>query len=260
MVVIFTNAFVANSISGPSRACLLTGKHSHKNGKLDNRTAFDGSQQTVQELLQQSGYQTAMIGKWHLDGEPRHFDHWEILPGQGDYYNPVFITPDGRKQYDGYVTDIVTDLSLDWLEKERDKDKPFCLFIHHKAIHRNWMSDTTHLNAYEDKTFELPSNFFDDYEGRPAAAQQEMSIYKDMDIVYDLKMMCDSVHTRLSKTYRDNVYGRMNEAQRAAWDRHYQPIIDAFYARSRKEKELAEWKYQQRMCDYAKVVKSLMKM
>ena len=255
--VIFTNAFVANSISGPSRACLLTGKHSHKNGKLDNRTAFDGSQQTVQELLQKLGYQTAMIGKWHLDGEPRYFNHWEILPGQGDYYNPVFITPDGRKQYDGYVTDIVTDLSLGWLEKERDKDKPFCLFIHHKAIHRNWMSDTTHLDAYEDKTFELPSNFFDDYEGRPAAAQQEMSIYKDMDIVYDLKMMCDSVHTRLSKTYRDNVYGRMNEAQRAAWDRHYQPIIDAFYASKPEGKELAEWKYQRYMCDYAKVVKSL---
>ncbi len=170
--VLFSNAFVANSISGPSRACLVTGKHSHKNGKLDNHTVFDGSQQTVQELLQKSGYETAMIGKWHLDSQPTHFDHWEILPGQGSYYNPDFIVSDGRKKYEGYVTNIITDLGLNWLDKERDKDKPFCLFLHHKAIHRNWMSDTTYLSLYEDKVFEVPSNFFDNYEGRIAVTDQ----------------------------------------------------------------------------------------
>ena len=169
--VIFRNAYVANSISGPSRACLLTGKHSHKNGKLDNHTTFDGSQQTVQQLLQQGGYQTAMIGKWHLDSDPTHFDHWEILPGQGSYYNPDFITEEGRTHYKGYATNIITDMSLEWLENGRDKEKPFALFLHHKVAHRNWMADTLHLALYEDKTFELPENFYDDYEGRMAAAQ-----------------------------------------------------------------------------------------
>ena len=257
--VLFENAFVANSISGPSRACLLTGKHSHKNGKLDNHTTFDGSQQTVQQLLKTAGYQTAMIGKWHLDSTPTNFDFWEILPGQGEYYNPDFITPEGNKKYDGYVTDIITDMSLEWLENGRVKEDPFCLFIHHKAIHRNWMGDTAQLALYEDKVFELPANFYDDYEGRVAAAEQEMSIASnhDMDLVNDLKMKREGVETRLSGGYVHGAYGRMNEAQKAAWDKHYNPIIDKFYSADLKGKELAEWKYQRYMRDYAKTVKSL---
>lgn len=257
--VIFSNAFVANSISGPSRACLLTGKHSHKNGKLDNFTVFDGSQQTVQQLLQESGYETAMIGKWHLDSEPTHFDYWEILPGQGSYYNPDFITPTGNVNYDGYVTNIITDLSLKWLDSERDSNKPFCLFIHHKAVHRNWMADTLHLNSYEDKTFELPSNFFDNYDGRIAAAEQEMSIGNshDMDIVNDLKMIKEGVNTRLSDSYKYGEYARMTPRQKELWDAHYQPIIDKFYKDNPQGKELAMWKYQRYMTDYAKTVQSL---
>lgn len=257
--VIFDNAFVANSISGPSRACLLTGKHSHKNGKLDNFTEFDGNQQTVQQLLQGAGYETAMIGKWHLDSKPTHFNHWEILPGQGSYYNPDFITPEGNKRYEGYVTDIITDLSIDWLDNQRDKEKPFCLFLHHKAIHRNWMADTLDLALYEDKTFEVPGNFFDTYEGRLAAAQQEMSIGSDhdMDLVNDLKMTRPGVKTRLSEAYEKGEYARLNPAQKAAWDKHYQPIIDKFYKDNPKGKELALWKYQRYMTDYAKTVASL---
>lgn len=257
--VLFSNAFVANSISGPSRACLVTGKHSHKNGKLDNHTVFDGTQQTVQELLQNVGYETAMIGKWHLDGQPMHFDYWKILPGQGSYYNPDFITPDGRQRYEGYVTDVITDMGLDWLESGRDRSKPFCLFLHHKAVHRNWMSDTTYLSFSEDKVFEVPSNFFDDYEGRLAAAQQEMSIASahDMDVVNDLKMIRPGVKTRLSRAYEQGEYARLNPAQKAAWDKHYQPIIDKFYQDNLQGKELALWKYQRYMTDYAKTVKSL---
>ena len=257
--VLFENAFVANSISGPSRACLLTGKHSHKNGKLDNHTSFDGNQQTVQQLLKTAGYQTAMIGKWHLDSTPTNFDFWEILPGQGEYYNPVFITPEGKKDYEGYVTDIITDMSLEWLENGRVKEDPFCLFIHHKAIHRNWMGDTAQLALYEDKVFELPANFYDNYEGRIAAAEQEMSIASDhdMDLVNDLKMKREGVETRLLGSYVNGSYGRMNEAQKAAWDKHYNPIIDEFYSANLKGKELAEWKYQRYMRDYAKTVKSL---
>ena len=257
--VLFENAFVCNSISGPSRACLLTGKHSHKNGKLDNHTSFDGGQQTVQQLLKSAGYQTAMIGKWHLDSQPTNFDFWEILPGQGEYYNPDFITPEGRTKYEGYVTNIITDMSIDWLENKRNKEDPFCLFIHHKAIHRNWMGDTLDLDLYEDKTFELPDNFYDDYAGRIAAAEQEMSIASnhDMDLVNDLKMKREGVETRLGAGYVHGAYGRMNDAQKAAWDKHYQPIIDEFYAANLQGRELAEWKYQRYMKDYSKTVKSL---
>ncbi len=255
--VIFRNAYVANSISGPSRACLLTGKHSHKNGKVDNHSVFDGSQQTVQQLLKQHGYQTAMIGKWHLDSEPTYFDHWEILPGQGSYYNPDFITPEGRTHYKGYVTNIITDMGVNWLENQRDKEKPFVLFLHHKVAHRNWMADTTHLTLFEDKSFELPGNFHDDYEGRAAASKQEMSIDKDMDLTNDLKILHPDVQTRLAKAYELGEYARLDSAQKAAWDKHYQPIIDEFVAADLQGKELAEWKYQRYMRDYAKTIQSL---
>ncbi len=255
--IIFRNAYVANSISGPSRACLLTGKHSHKNGKVDNHSVFDGSQQTVQQLLKQHGYQTAMIGKWHLDSEPTNFDHWEILPGQGSYYNPDFITPEGRVHYKGYVTNIITDMGVNWLENQRDKEKPFVLFLHHKVAHRNWMADTTHLALYEDKTFALPDNFYDNYEGRVAASKQEMSIEKDMDLTNDLKILHPDVQTRLAKAYELGEYARLNPLQKAAWDKHYQPIIDEFVAAVLQGKELVEWKYQRYMRDYAKTIRSL---
>ena len=171
----FTNSFVANSLSGPSRACLLTGKHSHRNGFYDNTTCvFDASQQTFPKLLQQAGYETAVIGKWHLESLPTGFDHWEIVPGQGDYYNPLFIRQEGDTVcVRGYLTNLITDKSIEWLREEHDPEKPFCLLVHHKAQHRNWMADTCNLALYEDRTFPLPETFFDDYEGRPAAAAQE---------------------------------------------------------------------------------------
>lgn len=260
----FTNSFVCNSLSGPSRAVLLTGKHSHKNGYTDNTLGamFDGGQQTVQQLLQQGGYQTAMIGKWHLGSTPTHFDYWTILPGQGDYYNPDFITPQGTERREGYVTNVITDLSIDWLRNKRDTTKPFCMFVHHKAIHRNWMGDTADLALYEDSTFEMPENFWDDYQGRIAAGKQEMSVDKDMTLIYDLKMLDDKVNDHYRSLYirndgTDGTYGRMNAAQRAAWDRHYQPIIEEFKKAGLKGKALAEWKYQRYMRDYLKTVKSL---
>ena len=254
----FTNSFVANSLSGPSRACLFTGKFSHKNGFTDNTTCkFDGSQQTMPKLLQKAGYQTAIIGKWHLETLPTGFDYWQIVPGQGDYYNPDFITMDNDTiQKHGYLTNIITDDAFDWMSNKRDKSKPFCLFIHHKAIHRNWMADTCNLALYEDKTFPLPDNFFDDYEGRPAAAAQEMSIVKDMDMIYDLKMLCPDKDSRLKSLYQ-KFLGRMDEGQRAAWDKFYGPVIDDFYKQNLSGKELADWKFQRYMRDYMKTVKSL---
>ena len=156
----FTNSFVANSLSGPSRACMLTGKHSHANGFYDNTTCvFDGSQQTMPKLLQQAGYQTAIIGKWHLESLPTGFDYWEVLPGQGDYYNPSFIEMNNDTVTEkGYLTNLITDKSINWLENQRDKNKPFCLFIHHKACHRDWLPELKYLSLYEDKTFTMPAS------------------------------------------------------------------------------------------------------
>ena len=254
----FTNSFVANSLSGPSRACMLTGKHSCANRFYDNTTCvFDSTQQTFPKLLQKAGYQTAVIGKWHLESLPTGFDYWEIVPGQGDYYNPDFITmQDGTVHRHGYITDIITDDAIDWMENGRDKGKPFCLLIHHKAIHRNWMADTTHLSLYEDRTFPVPETFYDDYAGRTAAAAQEMSIAKDMDPIYDLKMLAPGKDSRLRHTY-ETMLSRMDKEQRAAWDRFYNPIIEDFIKKNPKGKELAEWKFQRYMRDYMKTVKSL---
>lgn len=256
----FTNSFVANSLSGPSRACMLTGKHSHTNGFRSNETdVFDGSQPTFPKHLQKAGYETAIIGKWHLHTLPTGFDHWEIVPGQGDYYNPQFIQQTGDTVVvHGYLTNLITDKSIDWLENQRDKEKPFCLLIHHKAIHRNWLADTCDLELYEDREFVLPDNFYDTYEGRIAAQQQEMSIASahDMDIVYDNKMIYPGVDTRLRESY-ENMLARMDSAQLARWNAHYDPIIEKFYADSLSGDELTEWKYQRYMKDYAKVVASL---
>lgn len=257
----FTNSFVANSISGPSRACMLTGKHSHKNGFIDNDHTFDGSQQTFPKLLQQAGYQTAMIGKWHLTSDPTGFDYWNILIGQGDYYNPVFIDNGEKRQIEGYATNITTDLALDWLSNKRDKSKPFCLLLHHKAPHRTWMPDTCDLRLYDDVTFPLPENFYDEYDNRMAAAEQKMSIIKDMDLVYDLKMAdkeneIHSANKELEK-YGRELYNRMTPEQKAAWDAYYDPIIQDFKQKKRSGKELAEWKYQRYMHDYLRVIHSV---
>lgn len=196
----FVNSFVANSISGPSRACMLTGKHSHMNGFYKNKNKFDSSQETMPKILQKAGYQTAVIGKWHLNSIPTGFDYWEILPGQGDYYNPSFITMDNDTISEkGYITDIIADKSINWIENKRDKNRPFCLFIHHKACHRNWLPDIKNLSLYEDSTFALPNNFYDDYEGRLAAKEQRMSISKHLDIMYDTKIYLPDGKSNLKK-------------------------------------------------------------
>ncbi len=254
----FTNSFVANSISGPSRACMLTGKHSHKNGFYDNTSSvFDGEQPTFPKLLQQVGYQTALIGKWHLESTPTGFDHWDIIPGQGEYYNPDFFDIKGDTTVvKGYLTDIITDKSIEWLDKSRDESKPFCLLIHHKATHRNWLSDIKNLPLYEDREFELPANLYDTYEGRTAAASQQMHIAEDMDLIYDLKMNNEDVTSSLKARYLYMI-GRMDTVQRQAWDDFYNPIMEKFYASNLSGRELTEWKYQRYMRDYAKTLKSL---
>ena len=254
----FTNSFVANSLSGPSRACMLTGKHSCANKFYDNSTCvFDGSQQTFPKLLQKAGYETALIGKWHLESLPTGFDYWKIVPGQGDYYNPRFITQQNDTITEkGYLTNLITDHAINWLDSIHQQDKPFCLLIHHKAAHRNWLPELKYLNEYEDKTFPLPETFYDDYKGRVAAASQEMGILKDMDIMYDVKMLDMKENSRLKQTYLDFI-GRLNPEERKQYDAFYEPIIAEFKKKNPQGKELAEWKFQRYMRDYAKVIKSL---
>jgi arylsulfatase A-like enzyme len=259
--MLFQKAYVTNSISGPSRAVLLTGKFGHLNGVRTNSDAFDGSQQTFPKLLQEAGYQTAIVGKWHLISDPTGFDYWNILPGQGDYYNPDFIEMGERRKHEGYATDITTDLALDWMSNIRDKSRPFCLLLHHKAPHRTWMPDLKHLGMFDDRDFPLPDNFFDDYKGRDGAAHQKMSIAKDMNVIYDLKMADKEGEIITDQPGLDragrNVLNTLTPQQRAIWDAYYDPIINDYKAENRSGDELANWKFQRYMKDYLSCIQSV---
>ena len=259
----FRNSFCTNSICGPSRAVLLTGKYSHINGHIDNNVTFDGSRQTFPKLLQKAGYQTAMIGKWHLRSDPTGFDYWNVLPGQGQYYNPDFIENGVRKQIMGYVTDITTDIALNWLEN-RDQKKPFCMLLHHKAPHRNWMPGPVHLNMYDTVDFPIPETFFDDYTSRGAAAQeQKMEIAEDFFISYDLKVPAQD--NKLNKTqkqktdsiYWQSTYGRLNKEQKAEWDKAYKLKNEQFLNANPEGEELAKWKYRRYIQDYLSCIASV---
>ena len=256
----FDRAYVANSLSGPSRACLFTGKHSHANGFKDHSCTFDGSQPTFPKLLQKNGYETAIVGKWHLVSEPTGFDHWDILNGQGDYYNPLFFRNGQKLRRQGYATNIITDLAINWLDSIHDRSKPFCLFVHHKAPHRTWMPDTCDLDLYKDVEFPLPATFYDDYATRRAAALQEMSIDRDMDLVYDLKMADpeNEIHSNPDlEPYGRRLYTTLPADVQRAWDRHYAPVIKRFKAAGLSGRALAEWKYQQYMRDYLRVIHAI---
>ena len=247
---LFNKAYVTNSICGPSRAVILTGKYSHKNGFKDNEhSRFDGSQDSFIKQLRAGGYQTAWIGKWHLETEPQGFDFWQILPAQGQYYNPDFLTMDGgRKRMEGYVSNIIEDQVEDWLDK-RDNNKPFCLVIGHKATHRTWIPDTSDMGMFDKTQFPLPDNFYDNYAGREAAAVQDMTISKTMIMGYDLKMFDGEI--------KDGSITRMNAAQRAKFDAYYKPIQADLKARNLAGKALTEWKYQRYMRDYLSTAASL---
>lgn len=248
--VLLNRAYVTNSICGPSRAVLLTGKYSHKNGFKDNETStFDHGQDLFVKRLQKAGYETAWIGKQHLGNKPQGFDYWEILPGQGSYFNPDFLKMDGtRAHYEGYVSDVISDLTVDWLD-ERESDQPFCLIVGHKATHRTWMPDTGDLDMFEDVTFPLPHNFYDDYDGREAAEVQDMTISKTMVMGYDLKM--------LTGVENEGTVNRMTPEQRKKYQDFYGPIEADLKARNLQGNELTEWKYQRYMKDYLATAASL---
>jgi len=253
---IFTRACVTNSICAPSRAVMLTGKHSFLNGKVDNVFPFDWNQDNFAKQLQKSGYQTAMIGKIHLDGLPQGFDYSNVLPGQGQYYNPDFIENGVKKRYPGYVTTLTTQFALDWLDKKRDKTKPFCLLYHQKAPHRNWLPEEKYLDLYEDQDFPLPQNFFDDYSGRGTAAHtQEMGIVKEMMWGHDMKFENDP-YTGQPTNFMGDI-NRMDDKQREAWRNAYNKRNDEFLKLKPEGKELAKWKYLRYLRDYLKCIKSV---
>ena len=246
----FLNNFCTNSICGPSRAVILTGKFSHINGFRMNGEVFDGSQPTLPKYLKKAGYQTAIVGKWHLHGRPQGFDFWNILNDQGNYYNPEFIHQNDTTIVNGYATDIITDMGIDWMETKRKKNEPFFLMVHHKAPHRNWMPPIRHINTYDSTTFPLPDSYFSKHEGQIASQQQLQTIYEDMYEGHDLKITVAKGSDSLRHNPWTSDFERMTKEQRQAWNEAYRPKNDAFHDANLKGRELAEWKGQRYLRDY----------
>lgn len=257
---LFTRATVTNSLCAPSRAVILTGKHSHINGKVDiNHSTFDWNQDNFAKHLQNNGYQTAIIGKCHLAGLPQGFDYSAVVPGQGDYYNPDFIVNGDTLQIPGYVSDITTDLTISWLVN-RDKTKPFCVLYHQKAPHREWLPALRHIKEYTEREFTEPETLFDDYEGRGTAAKAaEMNILDNMNWAGDNKIppaLMDELRIEETVNWDKRAYeknlGRMSDKERKIWDEVYNSIMIEFkkdYPNMTKV-DLMRWRYQRYMQDY----------
>lgn len=248
----FDNCYATNALSGPSRACILTGKFSHKNGFTDNASTFDGSQLTFPKVMRENGYATGVVGKWHLISKPQGFDHWSILLGQneqGNYFKPVFYENGTVVNEDGYVTDVITDKAIEFIDDVHD-EKPFMLMLHHKAPHRNWMPAPRHLGIFNDTVFPEPETLFDDYEGRGEAARsQDMNIENTLDDEWDLKLLTREEILAGNNRLHD-VYIRMPEEVQHKWDSVYAPRIAEYRSGKLQGDELVRWKYQQYMRDY----------
>ena len=261
----FTNAFVGNSICGPARATLLTGQHSHKNGMTDNRTRFDSSKITVAKLLQQAGYQTAIVGKWHLHSYPTGFDYWKILPGQGLYYEPRLISMNGdTSTYHGYATDVITDEAIQWLNT-REKTKPFVLLLHHKAPHRYFFAPLKYIRQFHDKHFPEPATLYADTSGHGTAWNlQTMSILHDMKLSSDLKVdpkyLMDIPWLKPDPgeiTYYNAIFNRVKEPERSIIKEIYKERGELLQRLKPKGKDLLKYKYQWYMQDYLACVASV---
>ena len=257
--ILFRNAFVTNSLCAPSRAAILTGKYSNLNGiKGNGEEQFDGSQLTFPKLLQQAGYQTALVGKWHLGSDPTGFDYWNIVPGQGDYYNPDFIDNGVKGRVKGYVTDLTTDFALKWLDK-RDRSRPFCVLVWNKAPHRNWMPPIKYLHQFDNVHTPVPSTFFDDYSTRTRAAhEQKMEVSKWLTPNYDLKenFIIETPNQRLDPSWK-GIFGRLTPEEQQKFKEAYTPKNDAFKKANLSGKELATWKYERYIQDYLSCIQSV---
>ena len=263
--MLFENAYVTNSICSPSRAVALTGKFSHLNGVRDNLDVFDPSQVTFPKILQKNGYETAVVGKWHLKSEPTGFDFWKVLPDQGHYYDPKFRTSKGTLQEDGYVTDITTDLAIQYLDSIRNKEKPFLLMYHHKAPHRQWWPSMEDLEAYKDTEIPSPSTLYDNYINRGTAAKEaEMRIGDHMALSADNKIHPDILDDMKLEEFLDwyesaylERYDRLDDEEKKKWDKVYGEINEDFKENAPKGKALTFWKYQRYMQDYLGCLKSV---
>lgn len=260
----FDRAFVENSLSTPSRACLMTGQYSHQNGQRQLGEGIDTSHTFFTELLQEAGYQTAVVGKWHMGCDPKGFDYYHVYNDQGQYWNPQYRGTDTNNEFvveEGYSTDLTTDHALDFIE-HRDPSKPFCLLLHHKAPHRNWQANLKYLGMYDDVEFPMPENFYDDYATRGSAARtQKMSVTRDMRWEQDFKVpeMLDLNNPDSQDSYNALMgeINRMTPEQRSAWGRYYFPRNRRLLEAQLKGKDLDNWKYQVYIRDYMSVIASV---
>jgi len=268
--MLFTNASVTNSICAPSRATILTGKHTHINGKIDNLMPFDTTQVTFPQIFQENGYETAMFGKLHFGNNPKGVDESMILPDQGFYLNPDFIDTKGdTTTITGYVTDIITDLTLGWLQEKRNKEKPFMMMYMHKAPHRPWWPSPEKFAEFTNKEFPEPETLFDDYKNRGTAAKTaEMNLLTHMMYSHDSKIrpellqeMGDKVSPKVEEFENGfyGPYGRANAAQKAKYDVVLDKINADFKANwpNMTEQEKMRWKYQRYMQDYLACISSV---
>ena len=261
--IVFRNSFCTNSICGPVRAVIETGKHSHLNGFRQNGDKFNWSQQTFPKLLQKVGYQTVLYGKYHMEGQPEGYDDWVVLPGQGLYYNPDFLTPKGRITVEGYATDVVTDMAVEWLKEKRDPSRPFMLRVQHKAPHRNWMPALRHLGSFDDVLIPEPPTLFQDhrYQASPSR-NQELEIDRHMDLNYDLFVDLTADFDRPASQRRQDRSAwqnmkRMTPAQMEAWRAYYGPKDKAFHEAKLEGEALVRWKHQRYMRNYLACIKGV---
>ena len=260
----FDRAFVENSLSTPSRACLITGLYSNQNGQRQLAEGVDTTRTFFTELLQQAGYQTAVVGKWHMGCNPKGFDYYHVYNDQGQYWNPQYRGSDTGNKYiveEGYSTDLTTDHALEFIE-HRDPNKPFCLMLHHKAPHRNWQANLKYLGMYDNVEFPQPETFYDDYATRGSAVRtQKMSVTKDMRWEQDFKVpeMLDTTNADSWDSYLSLMgeINRMTPAQRNAWGKYYFPRNRKLLEANLTGKELDNWKYQSYIRDYMSVIASV---
>ncbi|MEO1263012.1 MAG: sulfatase [Bacteroidota bacterium] len=264
--MVFNRAYVTNSICGPSRAVILTGKYSHINGFRKNGDRFDGSQPNFPKYLQQSNYHTAVVGKWHLGTPPTGFDYSNILIGQGSYYNPVMVENGDTIKHTGHSTDIVRELALNHLDT-LNKKNPFCLMVQFKAPHRNWMPHARYFDQFAED-LPLPETFYDDYATRSTAAKNADMRIEDMFMSLDMKLNPAAYGRDTAsggwekfdpeKSW-ENHLKRMMPDQRATWDAYYSKVNEHYTENKNNwtQKELIEWKYQRYIKDYLRCVKSV---